>query len=242
MIIKPEHDPLGLSISNYYYNKDNTPVQVFSKVVEEEELPPEYFFRSYASMPKLERIALKKCSGKILDVGAGAGCHSLYLQKNKFNITALEASYLCCDVMSNQKINRVVNSDILSFSNEKFDTILLMMNGIGIAGTLSGLNSLLGHLKTLLNPSGQIILDSSDLIYLFEQEDGTFMVDINANQYYGEIDYLLRYKNVTGKPFSWLFADHVILTDIAEQNGLKTSVIEYGPHYDYLAQLTIKQP
>jgi SAM-dependent methyltransferase len=191
-------------------------------------------------MPKLERLALKKCSGKILDVGAGAGCHSLYLQNNKFDVTALETSTLCCDVMSKQKIRKVINSDILSFNNEKYDTILLMMNGIGIAGTLSGLNTLLGHLKTLLNKSGRIILESSDLIYLFEQEDGTFMVDINASHYYGEIDYLLKYQNVTGKPFSWLFADHVILTDIAEQNGLKTSIIEYGPHYDYLAQLTIK--
>lgn len=240
MITNPELDPLGLSISNYYYKKDNTPVNVYSQVVEDEELPPEYFFRSHASMPKLERIALKKCKGKILDVGAGAGCHSLYLQKNKLDVTALETSTLCCDVMSKQKIRKVINSDILSFKNEKFDTILLMMNGIGIAGTLSGLNTLLRHLKTLLNNSGQIILDSSDLIYLFEQEDGTFMIDINASQYYGEVDYLLKYKKVTGKPFSWLFADHVILTDIAEQNGLKTTIVEYGPHYDYLAQLTIK--
>ncbi len=240
MITEPELDPLGLSISNYYYKKDSTPVKVFSKVVEDEELPPEYFFRSYSSMPKLERLALKKCTGKILDVGSGAGCHSLYLQKNKFDVTALDTSSFCCDVMSKQKIRNVINSDILSFHNEKFDTILLMMNGIGIAGTLSGLNTLLGHLKTLLNKSGQIILDSSDLIYLFEQEDGTFMLDINASRYYGEIDYMLKYKKVTGKPFSWLFADHVILTDIAEQNGLKTTIIEYGPHYDYLAQLTIK--
>jgi SAM-dependent methyltransferase len=239
MVINPELDPLGLSISNYYYNKDNTPVKVFSKVVEDEELPPEYFFRSFSSMPKLERLALKKCSGKVLDVGSGAGCHSLYLQKNQYNVTALETSTFCCDVMSKQKIKKVINSDILSYKNEKFDTILLMMNGIGIAGTLDGLHTLLQHLKTLLNKSGKIILDSSDLIYLFEQEDGTFMLDINASHYYGEIDYLLKYKYITGNTFSWLFADHVILTDIAEQNGLKTSIIEYGPHYDYLAQLTI---
>lgn len=240
MVINPELDPLGQAISNYYYNKDNTSVKVFSDVVEDEELPPDYFFRQHSDMPKLERIALKKCSGKILDVGAGAGCHSLYLQQNEFDITALEASTFCCEVMKQQKIKKVINSDILSYKYEKYDTILLMMNGIGIAGTLANLPILLSHLKLMLNKSGKIILDSSDLIYLFEQEDGSFILDINANHYYGEINYHLKYKNIHGKPFSWLFADHVILTEIAEQVGFKTSIIEYGPHYDYLAQLTIK--
>ncbi|MDA3879239.1 MAG: methyltransferase domain-containing protein [Prolixibacteraceae bacterium] len=240
MVINPEFDPLGQSISNYYYNKDNTSVKVFSNVVEDEELPPEYFFRQYSDMPKLERIALKKCSGKILDVGAGAGCHSLHLQQNKFDVTALETSTFCCEIMKKQKIKKVVNTDVLSYKLEKYDTILLMMNGIGIAETLAGLTILLTHLKRLLNKSGKIILDSSDLIYLFEQEDGSFLLDVNASHYYGEIDYHLTYKNIHGKPFSWLFADHVILSEIAEQAGFKTTIIEYGPHYDYLAQLTIK--
>lgn len=240
MIINPEFDPLGHSISNYYHFKDNTSVNVYSEVVDDEELPPDYFFRPFADMPKLERIALKKCSGKILDVGAGAGCHSMYLQHKKFDVTALEASTLCCDVMKQQGLKKVVNADILSFDAQQFDTILLMMNGIGIAGTLNGLSVLLSHLKQLLNKNGRIILDSSDLIYLYEQEDGSFMLDINSKHYYGEIDYHLKYKDIQGKPFSWLFADHVILSEIAEQNGLKTKILEYGPHYDYLAELIIK--
>ena len=239
MIIKPAVDPIGQAVSNYFYHNDNTPVTVASTMVEDEQLPPDYFFRGHNDMPLLERIALKRANGKILDVGAGAGCHSIYLQKQNKIVTALEISELCCKVMKDQGINHVVNSDILSFSNQKFDTILLLMNGIGIAGSVQGLENLLLHLKGLLNTNGKILLDSSDLIYLYEQEDGSFLVDINAENYYGEINYLLTYKEISGQPFSWLFADHVILSEIAEQCGFKTKLLEYGPHYDYLAELTL---
>lgn len=232
-------DPIGQAISNYFYSNDNTPIIVSSSVVDDEELPPEYFFRNYKNMPMLERLALKSCKGKILDVGAGAGSHTIWLQTKGFNVSALEISALCCKVMKNRGIKEVINSDILHYSDKHFDTILLLMNGIGIAGTPNGLIDLLNHLKKMLNQGGKILLDSSDLIYLYEQDDGSFMLNINAETYYGEIDYQLSYKHIIGKPFSWLFADHVFLSDIAESCGYKTKIIEYGPHYDYLAELTI---
>lgn len=239
MIVEPENDPIGQAISNYYYNKNNSPITVLSSIVEDEELPPDYFFRKFADMPKLERLALKNCEGTVLDIGAGAGCHSLYLQSKKINVTALEISELCCKVMNDLGVKKIENTDILSYNSKKFDTILLLMNGIGIAGTTKGLKTLLNHLKKLLTPNGKILLDSSDLIYLFEQEDGSFLLDINADNYYGEVDYQLNYHIIKGKSFSWLFADHVILNEIAEQCGYKSKIIEYGPHYDYLAELKI---
>ncbi len=239
MIIQPEKDPLGQAIYNFFHNYDNTSVTVYSKIVEDEELPPDYFFRKFHDMPLLERIALKKCSGRVLDVGAGAGCHSHYLQSKKIKVTTIESSSLCCEVMKKRGIENVVNTDILSYNGETFDTIILLMNGVGIAGTIEGLLILLKHLKTLLTPNGKIILDSSDLIYLFEQPDGSFRLNLNAKNYYGEIDYQLKYNKFFGEPFSWLFVDNVILQETAMTAGFKTKIIEYGPHYDYLAELTI---
>ena len=239
MIIPDHLDPIGHALSNFYRNQDNTPINVYSKVVEDEELPPDYFFRTYSEMPMLERIALKKSTGRILDIGAGAGCHSIYLQKQKKDVTSLEVSKLCCEVIKERGIREVINTDILSYNGKTYDTILLLMNGIGLAGTIAGLQDLLIHLKKLLAKDGKVLLDSSDLIYLFEQKDGSFLLDINAENYYGEIDYRLTYKTIEGEPFHWLFADHVILSEIAEQLGFKTRVLEYGPHYDYLAELTL---
>jgi SAM-dependent methyltransferase len=239
MSSNPEFDSLGQAIYNYHFHKDNTPVNVQSTVVEDEELPPDYFFRKHNDMPRLERLALKYCTGKILDIGAGAGCHSLYLQKAGKDVTALERSSLCCEVMHSRGIKKVLNNDIFAYNDERFDTLLLLMNGIGIAQNLNGLKALLEHLKKILESGGKILLDSSDLIYLYQEEDGSVLFDINSAKYYGEIDYQIRYKNITGETFSWLFADNVILFEIAEMVGFKTKLIEYGPHYDYLAELTM---
>jgi SAM-dependent methyltransferase len=239
MTLLPEADPMGQAIYNYSFFNDNTPINVLSQVVEDEELPPDYFFRAHNEMPRLERIALKRCRGKILDIGAGAGCHSDYLQKSGKDVTALEISSLCCDVLEKRGIIKIINEDILSYFGEQFDTILMLMNGIGIAKNISGLKVLLTHLKKILLPNGTILVDSSDLIYLYQEENGTFLIDINAKSYYGEIEYQLKYKNIVGETYSWLFADNVILFEIAEELGYQAKIVDYGPHYDYLAELTL---
>jgi hypothetical protein len=231
------NDPIGNAVYNYLHFKDNTPIIVRSSVIEDEELPPDYFFRKYSEMPQLEKIALKHCTGRILDVGACAGSHSLYLQKKGIDVTALEISALCCETMTSRGIKKVVCSDLFEFHEGVFDTIILLMNGVGIAGTPEGLRILFLHLKKLLSKTGKILVDSSDLVYLYEQPDGSILFDLNANQYYGEIDYQLSYKEKIYEPFSWLFADQVMLSDIAELTGFTTRILEYGPHYDYLAEL-----
>jgi hypothetical protein len=131
----------------------------------------------------------------------------------------------------------VINQDIFKYNSTKFDTILMLMNGTGIAGSLSGLEVLLHHLKTLLNPEGQILIDSSDLIYLFEQEDGSALIDISASKYYGELSFQTEYKNWISQPFPWLYVDLNNLENAIEKNGLKLKKIFKGQHYDYLAQI-----
>jgi hypothetical protein len=239
MFIQPESDPLGQAIYNYSFYNDNTPVSVLSKVVEDEFLPPDYFFRTQREMPHLEKIALKKCSGRILDIGAGAGCHSIILQKMKMDVTALEISQLCCKVLGKRGIKKFINDDIFAYDGHRYNTLLLLMNGIGIAKNLAGIEVLLEHLKKLLLPKGSILLDSTDLIYLFQQENGSIVYNINSNHYYGEIEYQLKYKNIVGETYSWIFADNVILLEIAEKLGYQLKIIDYGPHYDYLAELTL---
>lgn len=239
MIFKPENDPLGTAIFQYFKQGDNTPVLVTSQIVEDEALPPDYFFRDFSEMPLLERIALKKSTGKILDIGAGAGCHSLYLQNKGYDVTALEISPLCCEVITGRGVAKVVNSDIFSFESHKYDTLLLLMNGLGIAATLEKLKKLLIHLQKILNTGASILLDSSDLIYLYMNKKGELLFDINSNKYYGEIEYKLKYKEISGNPFSWLFIDNVLLGEIAGECGYVAKVIEYGPHYDYLAELKL---
>lgn len=231
-------DPIGRAVYDYHYHSINQPIIVHSDDFDDDAIDTSYLFRSYKQMPALEKKAMSLCSGTILDVGACAGPHSIYLQQKGFEVTSLETSALCCEVLKDRDINKIIQQDIFKFSGQTFDTILLLMNGTGIAGSLSGLEVLLHHLKTLLNPGGQILIDSSDLIYLFEQEDGSALIDLSADKYYGELTFQTEYKNWVSQPFSWLYADLNNLENAIGKNQLKLKKVFNGQHYDYLAQIT----
>jgi len=231
-------DPIGRAVYDFHFNSINQPIIVHSDDFDDDTIDTSYLFRSYKQMPALEKKAMSLCSGTILDVGACAGPHSVYLQQKGFEVTALETSALCCEVLKDRNITNIIQQNIFKFSNQTFDTILLLMNGTGIAGNLSGLEVLLHHLKTLLNPGGQILIDSSDLIYLFEEEDGSALIDISADKYYGELTFQTEYKNWISQPFPWLYADLNNLENAIEKNQLKLNKVYKGQHYDYLAQIT----
>lgn len=232
-------DPIGRAVYDYHFNSINQPILVHADDFDDDTIDTSYLFRTYRQMPALEKKALTLCRGTVLDVGACAGAHSVYLQDKGFEVTAIETSALCCEVLKSRKIRNVVNQDIYKYNDRKFDTILLLMNGTGIAGSLSGLEVLFHHLKALLNPGGQILIDSSDLIYLFEEEDGSALIDVSGNNYYGQLTFQTEYKNWHSQPFSWLYADFDNLENAVEKNQLKIRNVFKGQHYDYLAQITL---
>ncbi len=230
------NDPFGEAINDYFEKGKAPNLTVNTNYTEDEQIPVSYLFRTEKEMPALEIAALKLCKGKVLDVGAAAGCHSIILQKKGYNVTALEISERAVEVLKKREIQKVVTDDIYNYSSKKYDTILLLMNGSGIGGTISGLKKLLQHLKTLLNEKGQILIDSSDIKYLFEEEDGSLWIDLNSTKYYGEMEYEVTYKKSFTK-FEWLFIDFNSLKKIAMEAGLNCKLVTEGKHSDYLAQL-----
>ena len=238
-MLKREQDPMGQAIYNYFHHQDETSVKVDTNITSGEELSVSYLFRNHNQMPLLEKKALDLVKGKVLDVGAGAGSHSLYLQDMGFEVTALDISELSCEVMKARGLNKVVCNDIWSCKPEQFDTILFMMNGIGLVKNLEGLIFFLQYVKKFLNTGGQIILDSSDLKYMYEDEDGGFWLDLN-NNYYGDLEYTLGYKDCKADPFPWLFVDFKRLEKTAQSCGWKVELIYEDDHFHYLARLTLK--
>lgn len=236
--IFPSRDPMGSAISDYYKNGRAAHLRVLSSMFEEDEMPIAHLFRSEQEMPQLEKRALTLVRGRVLDVGAGAGCHALALQENGFEVKAIDVSPLSCDVMKARGIEDVECVNLFDTQlQDKFDTILLLMNGTGIAGKLSRLPLLLNRLKELMAEGAQILIDSSDLKYIYENEDGSMDIDLGGN-YYGEVDYQMVYKNVKGDSFDWLYVDSTLLTASCKQCGLKCEIIKEGEHYDYLARIT----
>lgn len=230
-------DPMGAAIRDYFRQGKSAQLKVLSSLFDDDEMPVAHLFRSYHEMPPLEQRALNEARGKVLDVGAGAGCHALALQERGLDVTAVDISPLSCETM---KERGVANVECVNIFNqrfqERFDTLLLLMNGTGIAGKLSRLPQLLSRLKQLMNPGAQILIDSSDLRYVYEDENGVLDVDLDG-AYYGEVDYQMTYRNIMGKRFDWLYADSVVLAECCRQCGLKCEILAQGNHYDYLARI-----
>ncbi|MEH6504402.1 MAG: class I SAM-dependent methyltransferase [Cycloclasticus sp.] len=238
MLIDGSKDPIGSALLDYLQKGEDVPIEVKMDIAEDDTLAPSYFFRSYEQCPELEQIALQQARGKVLDVGAGAGSHSLYLQQQGLDVTAIDVSPASVEVMRKRGLKNVQLTDFYDDTEGQFDTLMFLMNGIGLVQTLDGFDEFFSHAKRLLAPKGQILLDSSDLIYMFEEEDGSYLIDIN-DKYHGEVVFKLSYKNISGEPFNWLYVSEELLQDAAQANGFDFEMVKQGPHYDYLAKLTL---
>ena len=199
--------------------------------------PQRTLFRTYETMSKIERKALNIAKGKTLDVGAASGCHSLVLQKKGIDVTAIDISPLSVETMKQRGVKKVFEQDFFTLEGQQYDTILMLMNGIGIVGTLERMPEFFKQLDKILAPGGQVLCDSSDISYVFEDEDGIIEYP-DTDGYYGEQSFQMQYKDTIGEPFPWLYIDADTLKQVAEENGYVAEVITEGEHYDYLARIT----
>ncbi|WP_396192333.1 class I SAM-dependent methyltransferase [Flavobacterium sp.] len=229
-------DLFGKAILDFQTNNSPEAISTETNISEADDMDVAYLFRSYNEMPKLEQKALELSKGKILDVGCGAGSHSLYLQENNFDVTSIDISANAIEACQLRGLKNARVQNILDLENDKYDTILLLMNGTGIFGTLQQTSNYLQKLKSLLAPNGQILIDSSDIIYMFdEDEDGSKWIP--GEGYYGELTFTISYKNQTEEAFPWLYLDYNTLQNAAHANGLQCELIQEGDHFDYLARL-----
>lgn len=230
-------DLMGKAIWEYYHNENPEDLQTETSISELDELPVNYLFRDFDQMNKIEQKALKLAQGKVLDIGAGAGSHALYLQNERnLDVTALDISPKSIEVCKLRGIKKAVAENMLYFSEGTFDTILLLMNGTGIFQSLQVIDIYLKKLYSLLNAKGQVLIDSTDILYMFdEDEDGG--VYIPAEGYYGELDYIVHYKGESEDPIKWLYLDFNTLTNAAENNGFKIEKV-LQEEDSYLAKIT----
>lgn len=230
-------DILGTALLDYYNDNYTEDIITESTISEADEMPIPYLFRDFKDMPKIEQKALQLAKGKTLDVGCGSGNHALYLQSNGIEIDAIDISKGAIEVSKLRGIKNATLQNLFDITKQ-YDTILLLMNGIGICGKLKQLDLFLIHLKSILKPNGQILIDSSDIKYMFDtDEDGGIW--INTNDYYGEVEFTMTYKGETSDSFDWLYLDFETLKMTCTENGMDCKLVQEGENFDFLVQLTL---
>lgn len=234
-------DVMGLACADYLNGVPNGKIKVKSNIVEDDVIPVPYLFRTFDQMPPIEQQALQLCRGRVLDVGAGTGSHALWLQQQGIDTTALEMSPGLCNVMRQRGVAHPVEADFFAWQPDGlYDTLLMLMNGVGLVGKLDRLPEFYHRAKQLLAPGGQLLLDSSDIAYLFDDEETQDLPE-TFDHYYGEIQYQMSYKQAKGTRFHWLFIDPFMLAHTAEENGWDCDIIHQGENGEYLARLTPSQ-
>lgn len=226
-------DVYGEALAEYFEKQElSTPLYLHSTYGDIEEMPIEVFFRDLEEFPELEFIALSLCDGKVLDVGAGVGAHALYLQQKDFDVTALEISATACTIMQQRGVQKIVQENFYNLKDTQYDTLLFLMNGIGLAGTVDGFRQLLAHSKTLLSDRGQLLFDSSDISYLYDE----YRIQ-RPSYYFGEIGFQYEFKGVKGEPFKWLYLDQETLIKIAHEEGWVVQILFEDENDQYLVRM-----
>ncbi|NVK04179.1 MAG: class I SAM-dependent methyltransferase [Flavobacteriia bacterium] len=217
-----QDDLFGRAMHDYWTGLGLQKLRVRTQAVKWEDLPVHHFFRTWEDFPEVEREAIVHCKGDVLDMGAGAGAHALELQARGHKVVAVDNSEGAVDVM---KSRGVINAQLANWEDypaSQFDTVLLLMNGIGLAGTIEGLKAFTDQWEKWLKPGGQVIFESTDIAYVYSFPSVGDPRELVP--YYGEQTYVMKY-GTTEVSFPWLFADKITLQEELTKLGWSVEVL-----------------
>ena len=230
--------PYGMALLDYFNGDKEARVTMHRDDGAHYELPVSIFFQEEPQFSTIEQKALALCRGKILDVGAGTGKHSLVLLKKGFTVDSVDISPEAVEIMTKRGIKHARCSNIFDFREGRYDTILMLLHGVGMVETLDGFRRFLNHAENLLNPKGIILFDTLD-VRVTEDPGNLAYQEKNKkqNRYIGEIHLQFEYKGEMGSPHSWLHLDPDTLEDEVSKQGWQKEIIHREPWGDYLAKL-----
>jgi ubiquinone/menaquinone biosynthesis C-methylase UbiE len=237
MITAEAMKPLGLAIKDFYAGDVAAEVKMHRDDGLVSSLAVSALFRGPLDF-QVDKLLLELCSGTVLDVGAGAGIHSLYLQEMGIDVTALDVSPEACKVMRHRGIKNVICSSIAGFTGGPFDTLLILGRSIGFVETIAGLSGFLTDVRRLVKPRGRILLNSLDVTKTKDPQNLSYHEsNRKAGKYVGEIKLYMEYKGVAGPELVLLHVDPVTLADHAAAAGWKCHVLFHEKDGHYAAVL-----
>ncbi len=231
--------PFGLAILDYYRGGHSATIVTERDDGFQSDLPAQVFFRQARDF-ELEGKAMDLCRGRVLDVGGGSGCHSLYLQDKGFQVTAIDVSPEAVLIMRERGVKDVRQVDIFDLRKEQFDTVIMMGHGIGVVETIAGLRQFLARVRRLIKPGGAVLLTSLDVSQSPDARNIEYQKNnIARGHYAGEIGMRFIYRDVTGPWFTWLHIDPETLKAEASKSSWNCEIVRRQDDGNHLARLTL---
>ncbi len=229
----------GAALLAYYRGEQEHPLLVRRDDGLEAPLPMAFSFRSPAEFTAIENAALELCRGTVLDVGGGSGLHALALQERGVAVTAIDIDPQAVEVMRGRGVVDARQADMWQLAGERFDTVLMLGHGIGLAGNMAGLVRFLARARDFTAEGGQLVFDSSDPAHTDDPRHLAYHeANRRAGRYLGETRICLVHDGVAGPFFGWLLLDPDTLAREAERAGWRCEVVLQEPTGEYLARLT----
>ena len=229
--------PFGAALRDYYRGDHDAMLSLCFDNGQVFPQPAGDFFRE-PRLYEMDAMALDLCRGRVLDVGGGAGIHSLCLQEQGFDVGAVDICPEAVAIMRDRGVRDVRLGEIMAFAGGPFDTLLMLGHNIGMLETLGNLAPFLNHARTLTAPGARILMDSVDVRIRDNVEARAYhQANIDAGRYFGEMRFALEYAGTRGPLFGWLHVDSDTLAARAAEIGWRTTVVMQQPDGNYLAQL-----
>jgi len=231
--------PFGLALRSFYHGTKDAAVILRREDGMTAPLPASYFFRDEPGLEPVETTAIAQCQGHVLDIGAGAGTHSLVLQAKGIMVTAIEINSELAAIMTKRGVTDVRQADIFHFEESHYDTLLMLGHGIGICGDLEGLDKFLVHSRKIVGTGGQILLDSTDVTRSRDEKNLAYHeANRKSGRYVGDVCFRMEFGGIIGPYFHWLHVDPLTLAERAEKAGWGCEVLLELENGEYLARLS----
>jgi len=234
-------EPHALALLAFERGERDASILVVDDFGDTDALPARWFFRGEEEFPPLERLALDMCVGRVLDLGAGAGCHALALQERGHPVCAVEILPELVDLLHRREVADARRGSVFAPPAGQWDTVLMLMNGWGLPETLAGLERFFAVVDRLVAPGGRIIADSTDMRSFatgWRSEGGMRLALREDGRYVGEIQFQLEFGGRRGDPFSQLYVDPDTLSIIAGRAGWNVEIVGQGENGAFLSVLS----